>query len=56
MATCEGCCHLTDAMLNLAAKAAGRARIGSRQLADARLVSWGKHVFVKFCMGGWGKQ
>jgi hypothetical protein len=27
MATCEGCCHLTDAMLNLAAKAADRARI-----------------------------
>jgi hypothetical protein len=28
MATCEGCCHLTGAMLNLAAEAADRARIG----------------------------
>jgi hypothetical protein len=27
MATCEGCCHLTGAMLNLAAEAADRARI-----------------------------
>jgi hypothetical protein len=27
MATSEGCCHLTGAMLNLAAKAADRARI-----------------------------
>jgi hypothetical protein len=28
MATCEGCCHLTGAMLNLATEAADRARIG----------------------------
>jgi hypothetical protein len=27
MTTCEGCCHLTGAMLNLAAEAADRARI-----------------------------
>jgi hypothetical protein len=27
MATCKGCCHLTGAMLNLAAEAADRARI-----------------------------
>jgi hypothetical protein len=27
MATCEGCCHLTGAILNLAAEAADRARI-----------------------------
>jgi hypothetical protein len=27
MATCEGCCHLTGAMLNLAAEAADRAQI-----------------------------
>jgi hypothetical protein len=27
MATCEGCCHLTGAMLNLAAETADRARI-----------------------------
>jgi hypothetical protein len=26
MATCEGCCHLMGAMLNLAAEAADRAR------------------------------
>jgi hypothetical protein len=29
MATCEGCCHLTGAMLNLAAEAADRARMHS---------------------------
>jgi hypothetical protein len=29
MATSEGCCHLTGAMLNLAAEAADRARIGA---------------------------
>jgi hypothetical protein len=34
MATCEGCCHLTVAMLNLAAEAADRARIESVLLAD----------------------
>jgi hypothetical protein len=28
MATCEGCCQLTGSMLNLAAEAADRARIG----------------------------
>jgi hypothetical protein len=27
MATCDGCCHLTGAMLNLAAEAADRAGI-----------------------------
>jgi hypothetical protein len=30
MATCEGCCHLTGAVLNLAAEAADRARIQLR--------------------------
>jgi hypothetical protein len=28
MATCEGCCHLTGAMLNLVAETAVRAQIG----------------------------
>jgi hypothetical protein len=29
MATCEGCCHLTGAILNLAAEAADRARLAA---------------------------
>jgi hypothetical protein len=37
MATCEGCCHLTGAMLNLAAEAADRARIGVHLLSHAAL-------------------
>jgi hypothetical protein len=35
MATCEGCCHLTGAMLNLAAEAADRARMGRLHLTKS---------------------
>jgi hypothetical protein len=34
MATCEGCCHLTGVMLNLAAEAADRARINACYVFD----------------------
>jgi hypothetical protein len=36
MATSEGCCHLTGAMLNLAAEAADRARIGGAGAANGQ--------------------
>jgi hypothetical protein len=39
MATCEGCCHLTGAMLNLAAEAADRAQIATLQVLDVHLPS-----------------
>jgi hypothetical protein len=40
MATCEGCCHLTGAMSNLAAEAADRARI-EWNLINVKFIKYG---------------
>jgi hypothetical protein len=46
MATCKGCCHLTGAMLNLAAEAADRARINVRQFQSVYILARGQLFFV----------
>jgi hypothetical protein len=39
MATCEGCCHLTGGMLNLAAEAADRARMDTAPLTQSAVLT-----------------
>jgi hypothetical protein len=46
MATSKGCCHLTGAMLNLAAEAADRARIQvDKYTNEPRIICHGVKIF-----------